>query len=326
MKKRPVHLFLAALWLCLVTLLAGYVIAQTIGIKSVPQPLIVKNGPGIHALPEGNGISAAAANHTISVRSAQTGPTNLHLQAMFAVVYQTNGQYFLSNSPATAATNYFDVPAGSGYFTGNQTIPLNSPNQWTGIDFKLKPSEFVSSNRKDSFLLMLGRAQQGTNEYQIAYAYTVHAGTSTNVVTSVHLPETERITVEDKYKFNIWHDTTGSTNVVNMNLQAYLAVVQTNGSNFYLSNVTGNLGTEAFKDEPGLFTGGQPVSLKAGEFTPVSFVLREEYFTTNGYGDYMLIFVGTANDSQNHYETAYIFQVDSPYEANAQTEDKSKKK
>lgn len=327
MKNRSVHYLLTALWLSLAVLLAGYVIAQNIGPTSIPQPLIVKNGPGIqfdHAV--NNGISVVDAV-TFSIRnSAPTAPTNIQIQSMFAVLQQSGGRVYLTNTAPIPATNFFDT-SNPEFFNGNQTIELNGPNAWTGVPFKLKQSEFVNSNRGNSFLLMLGRAQLGTNEYQIAYVYSVYAGAySTNIVTPVYSGEIERFTVDDKYKFNIWRKDETSTNIVNMKLSAYLASVATNSGNFYLSNVSGNLGPEAFKSEAGLFDGTGTIPLKAGEFSPVTFVLREEYFQTNNYGDCMVVFVGTGTDASNHYETAFIVQVDSPYEFGTNAKKKPEKK
>lgn len=326
--KNPTRLLLAAFWLGLTLTLAGLVVAQSPGITSSPRPLIVKNGPGPNQPPDDNKVGTGSPE-AFSIQSSSGGATNLHLKAYLATIVQSGGDLYLSNSSAGPSTNCFVVPGGSGYFDGNATLPLKTTGDyWETVDYQLDATVFPIESGSDSLLLMLGRAERSGMEYQAAFALVVDApGTSTNICTPVETARKEEpVNPGVKRVLGIWRDEGGNTNSVFMNLRAYLANVSTNETgDFYLQNISGNLDGNALETGGGLFDGVTPVELKPDQSNPVSFVLKEDYFTDNEFEDCQIVFVGVTTNSGVSHKTAYILPVGSPFSTTAKKAPEEKK-
>ena len=312
-----------------------------------PRPLLIKNGgpgPYLVALPDSavQVMSGMQDNQlgllgemTFSIKSSSGGATNVHLQGQLVRVWETNGSLYLSNRLAGPATNYF-LTSG-GYFDGDEVVTLNtssSNNFWKTFGFWLSQAAFDNDQQMESLLMILGAAQQGVQDYEVAASFAVTRHTSDhtaftnacNVILGVPL---DKVRPGATNSFNIF--ASRSTNLPStMALRAYLAKVEkttaTNGgnvsTNFALVPISPNLNTNYFQAGPGLYVGTNTVQLVPGGAAHVSFALREEAFEDDEIEDCLIAFVGLATNSFGRSESAIIFPVASRFSLKSKSAEK----
>lgn len=192
--------FIAVAWLSLAVVLASCVATKVGGTKSTPtvtskgpwktgtMPLVLGNGPnegGFFSrfarifLPAG--LSSAYDtlpeittdfSYALSIRTPTGGPTNMTVRAFYTKVAGTAfNPAYPSNSAALTGTNFFDPI--SGYFTGTQSVTLNTNvGDWTDVYFQFRTNGFVTAQYGNGFITFVARGTNSTGQiFEGLYAY-----------------------------------------------------------------------------------------------------------------------------------------------------------
>lgn len=192
--------FIAVAWLSLAAVLASCVATKVGGAKPTPSttskapfkigtmPLVLGNGPN-----EGGFFSRFARlflpagfssaydtlpeittdfSYALSIRTPTGAPTNMIVRAFYTRVgVNFNNAAYPSNTATSLGTNYFEPI--SGYFTGTQSIALNTNvGDWTDIFFQFRTNGFANLNQGNGFITFVARGTNSTGQvFEGLYAY-----------------------------------------------------------------------------------------------------------------------------------------------------------